>query len=409
MSADPWADLDAESRAFLSQTLGGAAEPASTPPTIPVPPAPAPSALLSTLVGRAHRHGASDLHLTVGTAPHVRVHGDLIAMPDARPLTAVDVALLVDEALSPALRARFDSDGDVDTAFELTPGEPSGDGEATADRGRPVRVRASVFRQQGHPALALRLIQAAVPALSSLGLPPAVEQLVELRSGLVLVTGETGSGKSTTLAALVSELLRRRPAHVLTIEDPIEYLIPRGRGLVRQREIGLDTESFATALRHALRQDPDVILLGELRDLETISTALTAAETGHLVLATLHSSDASGAVHRLVDVFTADQQAQVRSQLSLALQAICSQQLLASPHGSRVAATEVLLGSSAVRNLIREDKVHQLPSVLETSVGEGMHTFDQSLVALVRAGRLDRETALAAAHHADRFEELHHR
>jgi twitching motility protein PilT len=285
-------------------------------------------------------------------------------------------AVLVD-LLDPAQRAALDASGDLDAGFGAT--------IAGAER----RFRAGVFRETNGLAAAIRIVPPTIPPLADLGLPRVIERFVDLDAGLVLVTGPTGSGKSTTLAAMVEEINRTRPAHIVTIEDPIEYRYTPKEAMIHQREVGIDTVSFASALRHALRQDPDVILLGELRDLDTIRTALTAAETGHLVFATLHSSDATSAVTRIVDVFPGDQQAQIRSQLALSIQGSVSQRLVPSRSGGLVPATEVMVATSGVRNLVREAKLHQLAGMLETGIDLGMHTFDQSLAALVQRGDVD--------------------
>jgi twitching motility protein PilT len=256
------------------------------------------------------------------------------------------------------------------------------------------RFRVNAFYQRGAIGAAFRLIPVALTSIDDLGLPPVVHELTRKPRGFVLVTGPTGSGKSTSLAAMIDEINTTRDEHIMTIEDPIEFLHAHKRCLVNQRELGADAQSFADALRAALRQDPDVILVGEMRDLETIATALTAAETGHLVFATLHTQDTAQTIDRVIDVFPAHQQGQVRVQLSVALEGIITQQLLPLADGSgRVAACEALVPNSAVRNLIREGKTHQIRSVLQTSSAQGMQTMEAALATLVRAGKISRELA----------------
>ncbi len=317
--------------------------------------------------------GASDLHLGVGIPPIVRVNGALRALANWPPLSADDLAAA----------ARWVA-GDLD--------------DFDGDRDRAVtflsrRWRVSLYQQRNALAMALRLLPTTPPAATELRLPAAVVNLADLHAGLVLVCGKTGAGKSTTMAALIDRINRERPGHILTIEDPIEYLHPNRRSMVHQREVGIDTADFATGLRAALRQDPDVILVGELRDLETMRTALAAAETGHLVLATVHANSTASAVTRMVTSFPAGEQDQVRVQLAASLQAAIYQTLLPSTRGGRVLAAEVLLATSAVRSIIREDKLHSLGSVLESQVGAGMTSLDRTLAQLVSAGLVTAEDA----------------
>lgn len=383
-----WDGLDDDGLAWLSATLGtdaaansqvdGAVR-SSEPVTeegVPLqPPAPAPPREPPPTEQRPHRLmelfvlaasvGASDIHLSAGCAPHLRVRGELRPVREVGPLSPRECEEFLVRLLHPTQWTTLQSCGDLDAAL------------AVPAAGKTHRIRASVFRQQGSYAAAFRMIATAIPSMGDLGLPSAVTHFASLDHGLVLVTGRTGSGKSTTLASMIETINRSRSCHIVTVEDPIEFEYTPRQAVIQQREVGVDTVSFATALRHALRQDPDVILLGELRDLETIRTALTAAETGHLVLATLHSGDTSGAIHRLIDVFPADQQSQIRSQLALSLQGILSQSLELA--GSRlVPITEVLVANGAIRHLIRDDKVHQIRSVIETGIDEGMHTMEQS-------------------------------
>jgi twitching motility protein PilT len=324
--------------------------------------------------------GASDLHLTAGSPPMVRVHGKLVAL-DHPPLSPQVTRETVYSILTSDQRQRLETDWQIDLAYSI-PGR--------------ARFRVNAYFQRASIGAALRLIPHDMPSLSSLGLPRTLEDFTKKPRGFVLVTGPTGSGKSTTLAAMLDSINEQRHEHIMTVEDPIEFLHRHKRCIVNQRELGGDAKSFALALKAALRQDPDVILVGEMRDLETISTALTAAETGHLVFATLHTQDAAQTIDRVVDVFPPEQQHQVRVQLSVALQGIVTQQLLPSADGSgRVAATEVLVPTPAVRNLIREGKTHQIYSALQTGVSHGMQTMDASLTELVRHQKITRQLAEA--------------
>jgi twitching motility protein PilT len=334
---------------------------------------------MRSLLHSATRHGASDIHLTVGAAPVFRIHGKLSPL-EAKPLTAGDVRTLLFTLLSHAQREQFELEKELDFAVSLT-----GD----------VRFRVNAHYQKGTIAVAMRVIPSAVPARESLGLPEAVLRLAEQQQGLVLVTGPTGSGKSTTLATLVDILNSTRSCRIITVEDPIEFIHQNRLAHIEQREVGADTKSFASALKYILRQDPDVVLVGEMRDLETIQAALTAAETGHLVLATLHTNDAPQAIDRMIDVFPAHQQEQVRTQLAASLLAVVSQRLLLGKQGpSRVAAFEILMATPAVRTLIREAKTHQLLSAMEIGGRDGMVTLDHSIEELVLAGKVTREEAL---------------
>ncbi len=330
---------------------------------------------LAELIRRAAALRASDVHLTAGAPPCFRVAGELVPT-GSEALSPAAVEELVGSLLSPEHRERLAERGQVDLAGSL-PGVG--------------RFRLNAYRQRGSLAAALRLIPTRVPRLDELGLPPVVADLARLPNGLVLVTGPTGSGKTTTLAAMVSLINEERACHVVTLEDPIEYLHAHGRALVNQREVGLDTCSFAEALRAALRQDPDVILVGEMRDLETMAIALTAAETGHLVLSSLHTSGAAQTVERIVDAFPPHQQEQVRVQLASVLRGIVAQLLLPAPGRRRVLAAEVLVATPAARNLIRENKTHQLASVIQTGARHGMRTMEQSLRLLREAGAIEEE------------------
>ena len=334
--------------------------------------------LLSTLWERR----GSDLMLTPGSAPLLRIDGALLRLEDAEPLTPEATSALLSSMLTARQQEEFDTRHEVDFSFSWQ------------DK---ARFRVNGFRQRGTVAVALRLIPYDVPDLATLGVPEIVQGFAELPQGLVLVTGPTGSGKSTTLAALIDRINRTRACHILTIEDPIEYVHRHRVAAVNQREVGADTESFPRALRSALREDPDVLLVGEMRDLETIQTALTIAETGHLVFATLHTNDTSQALDRVVDVFPAEQQAQVRVQLAGALTGIVYQRLLPRVGGGRVAAYEVLIATSAVRNMIREGKTRQLRNTLATGSRDGMQTLEQSLSGLVAAGLVEHGVAAGAS------------
>ena len=328
-------------------------------------------------------HGASDLHVTAGSQPAVRIHGKVHRMSQYTQLTAEDTHRLLYQILSTEQQKHVEIGRQLDFAHSL-PGI--------------ARFRVNVYFQRESLGAAFRVIPNDIKSFEELGLPPALRELCEKPRGLVLVTGPTGSGKSTTLAAMIDEINRTRSEHILTIEDPIEFTHKHKLCIVNQREIGPDATSFADALRAALRQDPDVILLGEMRDLETISTALTAAETGHLVLGTLHTQSAPGTVDRIIDVFAAEQQEQVRIQLAGTLQGIVTQALLPTVGGrGRVASLEILLPDDATRNLIRQSKVEQIYSVMQTSTGRGMRTMEQSLAELVMRGVITFDTALAAS------------
>lgn len=357
------------------------ASPAEGPPRSGVAPGPDgsdldPTVLLEEMVGR----GASDLHLTVGERPRMRVDGAVTEAEAGPALSPDDTAAVARRLLSEEQWARFRRERDLDFSFDL-PGL--------------ARFRGNVFFQRGHVALAIRAVPLEIRSFEELGVPPVAARFAERPRGLVLVTGPTGSGKSTTLATMVDKINRERAAHVVTIEDPIEFRHDHKRSIVSQREVGDDTRSFATALRHVLRQDPDVVLIGEMRDRETIQSALTVSETGHLCLATLHTNSAAESVHRIIDVFPPHRQEQVRHQLAFVLEGVLSQALLPRASGSgRVLATEVLLATPAVRSLIRDDKLHQLESVLQTGRKHGMHTLNESLYRLYVRGEVTLEECL---------------
>jgi twitching motility protein PilT len=332
---------------------------------------------ITQLLTFAHREGASDVHLSAGERPMVRMHGDMKRIEHA-PLSAEDVHRMVFDIMSDAVRKTFQETNDVDFSFEL---------------GDIARFRVNVFRTRRGEGAVFRTIPTKVLTLDELGMPPILKELCGKEKGLVLVTGPTGSGKSTTLAAMIDFINEGYEGHILTIEDPIEFVHRSKKCLINQREVGPHTQSFNAALRGALREDPDVILVGEMRDLETISLALTAAETGHLVFGTLHTSSAPKTVDRVIDVFPAEQQGQIRTMFAESIQAVVTQALLRKRAGGRIAALEVLIGTPAVRNLIRENKIHQIPSSMQTGQAVGMQTMDMALLDLVSKGLVTKEEA----------------
>ena len=331
------------------------------------------------ILTRMAEERASDVHLTPGYPPAIRVRGKIVGLDEYGPLSSQLTRDTVYSLLNDDQRKRFESHKQLDLAYAV-PGV--------------ARFRVNCFFQRGSISAAFRRIPHQIPRLDELGLPQVLEEMTRKPRGLVLVTGPTGSGKSTSLAAMLDIINQERDEHILTIEDPIEFLHTHKSCIVNQREIGADAEDFASALKSALREDPDVILVGEMRDLETMSTALTAAETGHLVFATLHTQSTAQTVDRIIDIFPAQQQAQVRMQLSIGLQGIVTQQLLPTVDGTgRVVACEILAPTPAVRNLIREGKTHQIYSAIQTSGSIGMQTMDAHLAQLVRLGRISRRLA----------------
>ncbi|MDD5746156.1 MAG: type IV pilus twitching motility protein PilT [Candidatus Omnitrophica bacterium] len=323
------------------------------------------------LIRLAIEKNASDLHLTVGLPPVLRVHGHLLST-EMDALTCTDAESLIGKMLNEEQKGKLAQQRSIDFTYSYI-----------------ARFRVNVFYEKGYMAAALRFIPFEIPTLEKLEVPPIVTELARKQRGLVLVTGPTGSGKSTTLAAMIDLVNREQACHIITIEDPIEYLHPHKKSVVNQREVYADTPSFSLALRDSLREDPDVILVGEMRDLETISTAITAAETGHLVFATLHTNDAVQTIDRIIDVFPEGQQSQIRLQTSLALQGVISQRLIPCADGKgRVAAIEAMNVTPAVANLIREKKTHQIYSLIETGVKEGMLSMNQSLADLCKARRI---------------------
>ncbi|MGH9380072.1 MAG: type IV pilus twitching motility protein PilT [Thermoanaerobaculia bacterium] len=346
------------------------------------------NALLEEMVARE----ASDLHLTAGAPPQVRVDGRLLPL-DHPPQTPEQIRRLTDSVLSEQQKRRLEEELELDCSFGI-------DGLA--------RFRANVYHQRGSLAAAFRLIPRHIRSLQELGLPPVVEQICERPRGLVLVTGPTGSGKSTTLAAMIDKVNRERHGHIVTVEDPIEYLHDNQGCIVNQREVGLDTRGFHHALRSALRQDPDVVLVGEMRDLETVGAALRIAETGHLTFATLHTNSAALTINRVIDIFPPHQQRQVRNQLSFVLEGILCQSLLPrAESGGRALAVEVLVPNSAIRNLIREDKVHQIYGTMQTGQARhAMQTLNQSLASLYFKGEISLQVAMGHSSYPDELQEI---
>ncbi|MCR5156988.1 MAG: type IV pilus twitching motility protein PilT [Butyrivibrio sp.] len=342
---------------------------------------------IEEILKEAKERGASDVHITVGIPPKMRLHGKLVIMEGYDRMLPPDTLEIANEVMDEKQAAKLEENGQCDMSFSI--------------RGVG-RYRLNLFKQRGSIAMAFRVVASEIPSSESLGIPDTVIDLYQKKRGLVLVTGPTGSGKSTTLASIIDKINNNREAHVITLEDPIEFTYQHHQSIVNQREIGTDSNSYASALRAALREDPDVILVGEMRDLETISTAITAAETGHLVLSTVHTIGASNTVDRLIDVFPSHQQQQIRIQLAGVLEAVICQQLIPSGDGvSRLAAFEVLHVNSAVRNLIREGKSHQLITYMQTYRKQGMITMDDAILELYRSGKISREIALQFAQDPD--------
>ncbi len=336
---------------------------------------------ISQLIKLATDQDASDLHISAGEPPMMRIHGSMRKLK-APALDEEQTQAMLYDIMNDGQRKDFEEKNDIDFAMQV---------------GEKVRVRVNIFRQKRGMGAVFRRIPTDIMTLEQLGLPPLLAEVCNREKGLILVTGPTGSGKSTTLAAMVDHINNREEGHILTIEDPIEFVHQSKKSLVNQREVHIHTDNFASALRAALREDPDVILVGELRDLETIQLALTAAETGHLVFGTLHTSSAPKTVDRIIDVFPPAQQAQVRAMFAESIQAIITQTLCKKVGGGRIAALEVLIGTTAVRNLIREGKIHQIPSVMQTSQSIGMQTMEMALANLLEKGLITRETAIEKA------------
>ncbi len=345
--------------------------------------------LLKVMVER----GGTDLHLTVNSPPVIRIHGHLLPLEGIAPLNASQTKQLCYSILTDAQKHRLEENLELDLSFGIK-------GLA--------RFRANVYFQRGSTAAAFRLIPFNIRSFEELGLPEIISKMADKPRGLILVTGPTGSGKSSTLAAMVDKVNRMRQDHIVTIEDPVEYIHPHKKCIVNQRELHADTHSFSNALRSVLRQDPDVVLVGEMRDLETIESALTIAETGHLTFGTLHTNSAAQTINRVIDVFPAHQQSQIRAQLSLILEGVLCQALLPTKDGQgRCVALEIMIPNAAIRNLIREDKVHQIYSVMQTGQGgSGMQTFNQALADLYLRGKISLETGVARSSNADELMEL---
>jgi twitching motility protein PilT len=332
---------------------------------------------ITELLAFGVEQGASDCHLSAGEPPMLRVHGDLKKL-DSPTLSPEAVHALIFDIMNDTQRRVFQETLECDFSFAL---------------GETARFRVNVFMQRKGEAAVFRTIPTKVLTLDELGMPPILKQLCEREKGLILVTGPTGSGKSTTLAGMVDYLNESYEGHILTVEDPIEFVHQSKKCLVNQRELGPNTQSFSNALRAALREDPDIILVGELRDLDTIQLALTAAETGHIVFATLHTSSAPKTVDRIIDVFPPVQQAQIRAQFAESIQAVIAQTLCKKKGGGRVPALEIMIGTTAIRNLIREGKIHQIPGTMQVSQKDGMQTMDMALINLVNRGLVTREEA----------------
>jgi twitching motility protein PilT len=335
---------------------------------------------MSELFVLMHERGASDLHLTVGAPPMLRIDGSLVPTPFEK-LTHETSQALIFSLLTEQQRQRFEANNELDLAFGL-----KGIG----------RLRMNIYRQRGSVGAAVRSIPAKFKTFEEIGVPPVIYEIMKIPKGLIIVAGPTGSGKSTTLASMVDYVNEHRQGHIVTIEDPIEYVHSHKKCIVNQREVGQDTDTFAASLKHVLRQDPNVILIGELRDLETIQAALTIAETGHLVLATLHTNDCAQSINRIIDVFPQHQIEQVRVQLSFVLQAVLCQQLLTHASGSgRVLVAEILMVNSAIRNLIREQKIEQIMLAIQTGGKFGMQTMNQALAEMYKAQRISFQEAMA--------------
>src|SRR3989338_2461747 len=330
--------------------------------------------LLTIMIER----GASDLHITTGTPPQIRLHGKLTPLTQFERLTPQDTQRLAYSVVNEGQKQKFEEDNELDLSFGI---------QGLA------RFRCNVFRQRGAVGAAIRIIPYKIRSFDELGLPPIVQQFADRPKGLILVTGPTGSGKSTTLAAMIDKIKTERHEHIMTIEDPIEFVHPHKSCLVNQREVFADTQSFTRALKSILRQDPDVVLVGEMRDLETIAAALTIAETGHLTFGTLHTNSCAQTMNRIIDVFPTSQQAQVRAQLALVIEGVLSQTLVPKIGGGRGMAMEIMVATPAIRNLIREEKIHQIYSAIATGQKFGMQTMNQSLAELTRRRLITREDA----------------
>jgi twitching motility protein PilT len=347
--------------------------------------------VISDLLKRMIEKGASDLHIGAPSPPILRIHGDLKVQTDLSPLSDADTQKIFNDIASPEQIKRFNEEKEIDFAHSV-PGL--------------ARFRVNILLQRGSLSINFRAIPYKIPTMDELGLPPVIKQIALRRRGLVLVTGRTGSGKSTTMAAMVNYINENESRNIITIEEPLEFLHSNKKSLISQREVGNDTDSFNIALIHALRHDPDVVVVGEMRDLETITTAITAAETGHLVLATLHTYNAPQSVERMIDVFPPEQQPQIRIQLSQVIEAIITQTLLHQTSGGRIAALEIMIGLPSVRHLIREGKIHQLHSLMHTGVKDGMQILDQELAYMVLDGKITQQDALLNCEDVDQLKSL---
>jgi len=346
---------------------------------------------IQQLLGLTVERNASDLHLSVGYPPILRIHGELMPVPGEEVIADAEMDMLISPLLSEEQKNIYKQNYELDFSFDF---------ETKA------RFRANIYKQKGHNALALRLIPFVIPNLESLGLPPIVSKITTLKQGFILVTGPTGHGKSTTLASFIQKINVERAVHVITVEDPIEYVYSKGKSFIEQREMYKDTKSWGNALRAALWEDPDVVLVGEMRDLETMTAAMTIAETGHLVFATLHTNSAAQSVDRIIDVFPENQQPQIRLQLASTIEAIISQRLIPTIEPGRTLASEVLFANTAVRNIIREGKLHLLDNLIETSAESGMQILERSLSDLVKNGKISTEVALLYAQRPELLNKL---
>jgi len=334
---------------------------------------------LKKLLDITVKEEASDLDISVGHAPNIRITGQLVPLSQEKIISAQDSEGLAFSILSDSQRKKFLEEKEIDFSYQHE------------DKGR---FRINIFFQRGTISLALRFVPSKIRTIEELNLPPVLHDLISRPQGLVLVTGATSQGKSTTLAAMIDEINHTRSVHIITIEDPIEYTYPIDRAIIDQREVGIDTLNFNNALRSSLRQNPDVIMVGEMRDLETIATTITAAETGHLVFVTLHTNSAAQTIHRIVDVFPAEQQSQIRFQLSSSLLGVVSQRLIPRIKGGFIPVCEVLINNNATSNLIRENKIHEIPAVIETSAKEGMISLNRAMVDLVRKKEISLKNAM---------------
>ena len=369
----------------VKTTAARQATEASTPTVLPT------SIKIETLLEACIKRNASDLHIQVGLPPVLRIDGALSPIPNTPVLNSEAVDKLIFSTLDSMQREVLSKDKEFDYSFSF---------------GDVARFRVNAFNEKGNLAAAFRLIPTKMPTIEELGMPQIISSFADYPRGLVLVTGPTGSGKSTTLAAIINKINTEKAMHILTIEDPIEFTHKSKRSVVAQREVHYDTFSFSRALKSALREDPDVVLLGEMRDLETISSAITIAETGHLVFATLHTNSAAQSIDRMIDVFPAEQQPQIRSQLAGILMAVCSQRLVPAIGGGRVVAAEIMIANSAVRSIIREGKTHQLDTTIQTGANEGMQTMDRTLAKLVQQGTVTYDDAREYAVDTREFERL---